>query len=42
MVMKGKAFGGWETRSSYANVRLLGAMLNKRTFPIPEALYRKI
>jgi capsular exopolysaccharide synthesis family protein len=25
-----------------ANVRLLGAVLNKRTFPIPEALYRKI
>jgi Mrp family chromosome partitioning ATPase len=25
-----------------ANVRLLGAVLNKRTFPIPEFLYRKI
>jgi Mrp family chromosome partitioning ATPase len=25
-----------------ANVRLLGAVLNKRTFPIPESLYRKI
>jgi capsular exopolysaccharide synthesis family protein len=25
-----------------ANVRLLGAVLNKRTFPIPAALYRKI
>ncbi len=25
-----------------ANVRLLGAVLNRRTFPIPEALYRKI
>ena len=25
-----------------AKVRLLGAVLNKRTFPIPEALYRKI
>ena len=25
-----------------ANIRLLGAVLNKRTFPIPAALYRKI
>ena len=25
-----------------ANVRLLGAILNNRTFPIPEALYRKL
>jgi Mrp family chromosome partitioning ATPase len=25
-----------------AKVRLWGAVLNKRTFPIPEALYRKI
>jgi capsular exopolysaccharide synthesis family protein len=25
-----------------ANVRLLGAVLNKRTFPIPEALYHKL
>ncbi len=25
-----------------ANVRLLGAVLNNRTFPIPEALYRKL
>lgn len=25
-----------------ANVRLLGVVLNKRTFPIPEALYRKV
>ena len=25
-----------------ANVRLLGAVLNKRTFPIPETLYRRI
>jgi len=25
-----------------ANVRLLGAVLNRRTFPIPEALYRKL
>ena len=25
-----------------ANVRLLGVVLNKRTFPIPEFLYRKI
>jgi capsular exopolysaccharide synthesis family protein len=25
-----------------ANVRLMGAVLNKRTFPIPEALYRKL
>jgi Mrp family chromosome partitioning ATPase len=25
-----------------AKVKLLGAVLNKRTFPIPEALYRKI
>jgi capsular exopolysaccharide synthesis family protein len=25
-----------------ANVRVLGAVLNKRTFPIPESLYRKI
>jgi hypothetical protein len=25
-----------------ANVRLLGAVLNKRTLPIPEALCRKI
>ena len=26
----------------YANVRILGAILNNRTFPIPEALYRKL
>jgi capsular exopolysaccharide synthesis family protein len=25
-----------------ANVRLMGAVLNKRTFPIPEALYQKL
>jgi Mrp family chromosome partitioning ATPase len=25
-----------------ANVKLLGAILNNRTFPIPEALYRKL
>ena len=25
-----------------SNVRLLGAVLNDRTFPIPEALYRKM
>ena len=25
-----------------ANVWLMGAVLNKRTFPIPEALYRKL
>jgi Mrp family chromosome partitioning ATPase len=25
-----------------ANVRLLGAVLNKRTFPIPESLYGKL
>jgi Mrp family chromosome partitioning ATPase len=25
-----------------ANVRLLGAVLNNRTFPIPEAIYRKL
>lgn len=25
-----------------ANVRLLGAVLNRRTFPVPEALYRKL
>ena len=25
-----------------ANVRLLGAVLNKRTFPVPEVLYRKL
>jgi Mrp family chromosome partitioning ATPase len=25
-----------------ANVRLLGAVLNKRTFPIPEVFYRKL
>ena len=25
-----------------ANVRLLGAVLNKRTFPIPERLYRRV
>jgi Mrp family chromosome partitioning ATPase len=25
-----------------AKVRLLGAILNNRTFPIPEALYRKL
>jgi Mrp family chromosome partitioning ATPase len=25
-----------------ANVRLLGAVLNKRTFPIPEVLYNRI
>jgi receptor protein-tyrosine kinase len=25
-----------------ANVRLLGTVLNNRTFPIPEALYRRI
>jgi capsular exopolysaccharide synthesis family protein len=25
-----------------AKVRLLGAVLNKRTFPIPESLYRKL
>ena len=25
-----------------ANVRLLGVVLNERTFPIPEVLYRKI
>ena len=25
-----------------ANVKLLGAILNNRTFPIPESLYRKL
>ncbi len=25
-----------------AEVRLLGAILNKRTFPIPESIYRKL
>lgn len=25
-----------------SNVRLLGAVLNDRTFPIPEALYRRL
>jgi succinoglycan biosynthesis transport protein ExoP len=25
-----------------ANVKLLGAILNNRTFPIPEVLYRKL
>jgi Mrp family chromosome partitioning ATPase len=25
-----------------ANVRVLGAVLNQRTFPIPEALYKKL
>jgi len=25
-----------------ANVRLLGAVLNNRTFPIPETIYRNI
>ena len=25
-----------------AGIRLLGAVLNKRTFPIPERLYRKL
>jgi hypothetical protein len=25
-----------------ANVRLLGAVLNNRTFPIPESIYRNI
>jgi Mrp family chromosome partitioning ATPase len=25
-----------------ANVRVLGAVLNQRTFPIPEAIYKKL
>jgi Mrp family chromosome partitioning ATPase len=25
-----------------ANVRVLGAVLNHRTFPVPEAIYRKL
>ena len=25
-----------------ANVRVLGAVLNRRTFPVPESIYRKL
>jgi len=25
-----------------ANVRVLGAVLNQRTFPVPESIYRKL
>ncbi len=34
----------WRAKESLdaANVRLLGVVLNKRTFPIPEAIYRKL
>jgi Mrp family chromosome partitioning ATPase len=28
--------------ASAANVRILGVVLNKRTYPIPEAIYRKL
>jgi len=29
-------------RLQAANVRLLGVVLNQRTFPIPEGIYRKL
>jgi Mrp family chromosome partitioning ATPase len=25
-----------------SNVRVLGAVLNRRTFPVPESIYRKL